>query len=139
MTFLAGMALTFFAVLLRGRDLSYEVVASNAFHHRFACDLHGADGSRVEIEVLRDARIGSTFLFVLAFVVILTAACAALVLGVTYSTREIAGLMIIVSGMTMAAWPSGAILDEDAALISAADPMADKRSRSGDTFPSFGD
>lgn len=60
----------------------------------------------IEVEALRTGRLGSTFLFILGFEVMLTVVCALLVFGESYTLREIAGLMVMVGGMAIVAWPA---------------------------------
>lgn len=60
----------------------------------------------IEVEALRTGRLGSTFLFILGFEVMLTVVCALVVFGESYSLREIAGLLVMVGGMAIVAWPA---------------------------------
>lgn len=69
-----------------------------------------------EVMVLRDGRLGQVFLLIFAFEVVMTALFAIAFLRETYSTREIAGLVVIVTGIGMMLYGGPAPQAKDPAL-----------------------
>jgi drug/metabolite transporter (DMT)-like permease len=64
-------------------------------------------GGLFEVEAMKTSRMGAVFIFILCFEAILIALCAVIVLGETYTLREIAGLTVIVAGIALVSWPKG--------------------------------
>ena len=62
-------------------------------------------GGLFEVETMRTSRMGAAFVFIICFETILVTLCAILLLGESYTAREIAGLMVIVSGIVVVSWP----------------------------------
>lgn len=84
----------------------------------------------LEIEVLRQARLGTTFILVLAFEVLLTAICGFVILGEVYTARQLAGLGIILLGIGLAGWPEAVLEDADqpsAEVAATQEPGAGRR------------
>lgn len=64
-------------------------------------------GGLFEVEAMKTSRMGAVFIFILCFEAILIALCAIVVLGESYTLREIAGLTVIVAGIALLSWPQG--------------------------------
>ncbi len=79
-------------------------------------------GGLFEVEAMKTSRMGAVFIFILCFEAILIALCAVVVLGESYTFREIAGLAVIVAGIALLSWPSGQAAPQDAVAVEEGGP-----------------
>lgn len=80
-------------------------------------------GGLFEVEAMKTSRMGAVFIFILCFEAILIAMCAVLVLGESYTLREIAGLAVIVAGIALLSWPKGQPETETPLAVEEGAPM----------------
>lgn len=65
-----------------------------------------AIGAVFEIEVLKFARLGHVIVMVLAIEMLMTFVVSTMVIGETYTPREVTGIAIVVAGLMMLNWPA---------------------------------